>query len=146
MLSILKRLSQRARSQLINDVFSLSQAGYVDAKLPLNLIKYMSKEIDYLPWNTLINNRISFFIDMLESTEYYGDLKTFLARLVEPYYKKLGWNESDEKFEWVDRFIRNSVISFACRMDLPDCLAKSKAYFSEWMSDPNNNKYCNILH
>ncbi len=138
---IFKRLSQRARAQLINDVFSLSQAGYVDAKLPLNLIKYMSKEIDYLPWNTLINNRINFFIDMLESTEFYGDFKAFLARLVEAYYKKLGWNDSDERFEWADRFIRGSVVNFACRIDLPDCVAKSKALFAEWMNDPNNNKY-----
>jgi hypothetical protein len=81
----------------------LSQAGYVDATLPLNLIKYMSREMDYLPWNSLVNNRAQFYINMLETTEHFGEFKTYMVKLIDPYYKKLGWNENDEKFEWVDR-------------------------------------------
>ena len=63
----------------------------------------MSKEFDYLPWNTLLNSRIIFYIDMLESTEIYSDLKTYLASLIEPYYLKLGWIEDLNKDKFVDR-------------------------------------------
>ncbi len=86
-------------------MFSLSQAGYVDAKHALNLISYMSKELDYLPWNVLINSRVSYFFDMLESTEYFGEFRSYVAGLITPYYSKVGWTDEQEtKVEWPDRF------------------------------------------
>ncbi len=106
-------MSSKARAQLISDAFSLCQAGYVNARIPLDLIEYMSKELDFLPWSTLVSNRISFFIDMLISSEFYGEFKSYAGNLVKPYYKKLGWIEDRVKDEWPDRFenytVQNSI-------------------------------------
>lgn len=134
-----KRLSVRARSQLISDLFSLSQAGYVDATLPLSLIKYMYQEDDYLPWNTLINNRISFYINMLESTELYGEFKSYLSSLMLQYYQKIGWVEDKDKEEPVDGFIRSSVVQLACYIGVPECIRTAQSYFNEWMNSPSIN-------
>ena len=134
-----EKLSARTRAQLISDIFSLSQAGYLNAKHPLNLIKYMSKEFDYLPWNVIINNRINFYYDMLDSSEFSSDFKSYVGQLIEPYYKKLDWVEN-ENDEWVDNFLRANVVQLACKMDVSHCIAKSKQYFSEWMNNVNNNK------
>jgi aminopeptidase N len=99
----------------------------------------MSQELDYLPWNVAINNRMIYFIDMLISTEYYGELKSYLASLVKPYYDKLGWTEDRVNDLWTDRTIRNSLVTFACRIEEPGCVQTAKDYFSGWMSNPNIN-------
>ena len=85
----------------MSDAFSLSQATLVDGDLPLELIKYMSHEFDYLPWNVFLS-RSKFYIDMLGSTQVNGDLQAYLAKLIEPYYSELGW-EDDTSQEWLDR-------------------------------------------
>ena len=69
----------------------------------------MSKELDFLPWQTLLNNRIHYYNNLLESTEYYGDFKNYMIKLVEPFYKKLGWNENLDKDEWINRLILNKI-------------------------------------
>ncbi len=63
----------------------------------------MSKELDYLPWNTLLVSRINFYLEMFETSKLYTELKAYLASLVTPYYNKLGWIENVEKDEFVDR-------------------------------------------
>jgi hypothetical protein len=90
------------RSQLINDVFSLSQANKVSSIKPFELVKFLPKENEYLPWNTFIN-RVSFYIDMLESTEIYGDFENYLLDLVQPIYKKLTWI-NQENDSWLTRY------------------------------------------
>ena len=63
----------------------------------------MRKEFDYLPWNVFLNSRISYYVDMLESSEFYGDFKPFAASVIDPYYRKLGWIEDADKDQWGDR-------------------------------------------
>ncbi len=94
-------MSARTRAQLVSDSFSLSQATMLDGVIPLHLIKYMSNEIDYLPWNVLLS-RVRYYADMLGATRVSGDMQMYLSTLVEKYYKKLGWDD-DESQEWLDR-------------------------------------------
>lgn len=95
-------MSPRTRAQLISDVFSLSQANYVKTDLALELAKYLSNEFDYLPWNVFIN-RIKYYTDLADSNQFYADMQSFLAKIVEPYYNKLGWTENIATDSWTDR-------------------------------------------
>jgi len=98
----------------------------------------LSKELDYLPWKVFLS-RVKFYIDMLESTEVYPDLQIFLGKLVEPYYKKLGWAD-DKSQDWLDRLIRNELFTFACQRNVEDCLKQSSIWFADWMSNDENLK------
>ena len=89
------------RAQIVNDVFSLSQASRLDPAQPLELIGYLNGEFEMLPWDAAIN-RLGFLINMLETTEIYGDLNDYLLELVEPLYKKLTWQASENE-KWLDR-------------------------------------------
>jgi hypothetical protein len=40
---------------------------------------------------------------------------------------------------WTDRTIRNSLVTFACRIEEPGCVQTAKDYFNSWMSNPNIN-------
>jgi hypothetical protein len=138
----MKKLSARTRAQLISDSFSLCQAGYIKIDVPLNLIGYMSEEVDFLPWKVLIDNHITFFIDILSSSEFSGELKSYLAALVKPYYDKVGWNEVSVNS---DRSFQKSIIEFACKVDEAGCVETSKSYFIDWMSNPNLNNIPDAL-
>jgi hypothetical protein len=52
---------------------------------------------------THLLNRVSFYIDMLESTEIYGDFENYLLDLVQPIYKKLTWI-NQENDSWLTRY------------------------------------------
>lgn len=70
---------------------------------PLNLISYMTKEFDYLPWYGLINGRVELFQNGLDLTKYFLPYKTYMARLITPYYRKLGWTQTNTNEDWSDR-------------------------------------------
>ena len=120
-------------------MFSLSQALQFDPIKPLELIKYLRNDLQLLTWDTAIN-RLQFYLNMLETTEIYGDLNKYLLDLVEPIYKKLGWIESSTGDDWLQSKLRTRMLSFACALGLEDCVEKSQAQFRAWMNNPTENK------
>lgn len=97
------KISLGMRAQLINDIFSLSQATLVRSDLPLEMIDYLSNELEFLPWSVFLN-RIRFYLDMLSSSQMVMDLKKYLASTVSPFYKKLGWFEDINNDQWLDKY------------------------------------------
>lgn len=91
------------RAQIINDAFSLAEANKINATKPFDIIKYISLEDEFLPWNVLLD-RFQFFIDLIEATEIYGNLREYLIELVKPLYLKLTWNEN-ENDSWLNRSV-----------------------------------------
>lgn len=63
-----------ARSQLIDDAFTLAESGRLDYKVPLKLSHYLTEETDFAPWATALSHfeRIE---QMLRSKATYGDLQ-----------------------------------------------------------------------
>lgn len=98
-------MSATARAQLISDVFSLSRGTYLSAELALELCEYLKTESDYLPWAIFLN-RIKYYVELLDLTEINGELTGFLRELVEPIYKKLGW-EAKRTDSWTDGLATN---------------------------------------
>jgi aminopeptidase N len=52
------------------------------------------------------------------------------------------------------RTVRNTIVTFACRLNTPECVQTAKEYFNEWMRNVNNNKipkalralaYCTVI-
>ena len=86
---------------MINDAFVLSQSGQLDTTLPFELIKYLTKETEYLPWSTTLI-RLGYITDMLDSSSAYGNYEKYAVNLILPIYNKLGWNESSND-TWLER-------------------------------------------
>ena len=87
----------------MGDVFSLTQANYITNGIAFELAMYMYDEMDFLPWSTFIN-RIKFFIDIYDSTSTFAKLQLYLADIVTPYYRKLGWIDNPTGDVWTDRY------------------------------------------
>ena len=89
------------RAQLVNDVFSLAQANRLRATRPFELAGYFANEQDYLPWSVLLE-RLEFYTNVIESTEIYGHLRTYLIGLIAPIYNKLSWSSKPTDL-WLTR-------------------------------------------
>lgn len=90
------------RAQLINDVFSLAQANKIRATKPFEIVRYIVNEDEYLPWSALLD-RLAFYINIIESTEVFGELRQYLIDLIKPVYSKLTW-ENKATDSWLTRY------------------------------------------
>ena len=61
-----------------------------------------------------------------------------LTSLVTPYYNHVGFKESDTDAH-LTVYSRSDAMSWACRLQVPDCVANANAKYAELMKDPNNN-------
>ena len=98
-----KAIPTRNRAQLIYDAFGLSQAGILESTRPFEIIKYLSKETEYLPWIAAIKS-LAFFTNILESTPSYGNYQKFVINLISSSYENLGWEEINTE-GWLQKYI-----------------------------------------
>ncbi len=71
----------------------MAKAGTIRASKPFELIQYLKKETDYLPWFAAIN-WIERYSNLFESTPAYGSYGKFMIDLITPLINKLGWVDS----------------------------------------------------
>ena len=91
-ISFNQAIPTRLRAQTINDAFALSQSLEILPTQPLEIIRYLTKETEYLPWSTGIT-RLSYLTNMLDSTNAFGNYQNFVIDLVTSLYNSLGWDE-----------------------------------------------------
>jgi len=127
------QISTTMRGQLINDAFALARSRHVDPILPLKLSAFLVNETEYLPWKTFLD-QIKYYSNMLIISEYNGRLESFLRDLVAPMYETLGWLGIKGE-NWLHTKLREQVIGFACRQNLPHCVKKSIDYLNKWMAN-----------
>jgi hypothetical protein len=70
----------------------------------------MSQETEFLPWRTAIN-RLSYLIEMLDTSKVYGQFQNYLTDLIKPLYDQLGW-EVKENDTWLQKYIMDTYIFF----------------------------------
>lgn len=70
----LEKIPMLNRAQLIDDAFSFAKINLVNIQVPLNLTKYLHREIEYVPWATAIKG-LTFVNRMFAGNESYVKLK-----------------------------------------------------------------------
>lgn len=82
-----KKIHLTNRAQIIDDLFNLARANYVDYSVALNSTKYLKNEVQYICWKTAFDS-FKFIIKMIEKTDAYGDWKVvFLKTYILKYFK-----------------------------------------------------------
>lgn len=77
---------------MINDAFALSRSIQLPATQPLEIIRYLSKETEYLPWSITLTS-LGYYANMLDSTNAFGNYQKFVIGLISSLYNNLGWEE-----------------------------------------------------
>lgn len=65
-----KNISSTNRAQLIDDALILAQAGYLRYNVALQIIIYLSKETDYIPWYAAVK-AFDYLDGVLHGSKFY---------------------------------------------------------------------------
>ncbi|XP_032683706.1 glutamyl aminopeptidase-like isoform X3 [Odontomachus brunneus] len=117
------------RANLIDDAFTLNEAGMLDIAIPLNLSSYLIHERDYVPWHTAQEFLHSWRKKLYEHT-VYKKFTLFFRYLLRPVIKYVGWGNDGPHMK---KFLRNSVMKSAVILGMDNELQPAKSLFDKWM-------------
>ncbi|XP_015272510.1 PREDICTED: thyrotropin-releasing hormone-degrading ectoenzyme [Gekko japonicus] len=147
-----KVISVSNRAGLIDDAFNLARAGYLPQNIPLEIIKYLSKEKEFLPWHAA--SQALYPLDkLLDRTENYNIFNEYILRQVASMYMKLGWptNNVDKSFvqasyqaSYQHEELRREVIMLACSFGNKHCHQQAATLISDWISSNRNRIPLNV--
>ncbi|XP_053364696.1 thyrotropin-releasing hormone-degrading ectoenzyme-like [Clarias gariepinus] len=130
------------RAGLMDDVFNLARAGYLPQNLPLQIICYLSKEDEFLPWHAA--SRALYQLDkLLDRTEDYSLFSSYVLKQVELKYHKLDWprlkaGDSPRQAIYHTDELQREVIMLACSFGNKHCHRQAMSLVSEWISSNKN--------
>uniref|UniRef100_A0A8B9CA13 Aminopeptidase n=1 Tax=Anser brachyrhynchus TaxID=132585 RepID=A0A8B9CA13_9AVES len=135
-----KAIPAVSRFQLLDDVFALTQFGYIQIETALELTKYLAREDELFIWNVVLLNLVP---ENLESTlknyEVYPLLKKYLLKRMLPiYHYYAGFIRQNVDALEPDYFAQvylEKLFATACWLGLQDCLDLSSELYTKWMDN-----------
>uniref|UniRef100_A0A224XI48 Aminopeptidase n=1 Tax=Panstrongylus lignarius TaxID=156445 RepID=A0A224XI48_9HEMI len=150
-----KLISPLNRANLLLDVFDFAWRGDVDYTLAFEVLSYLIRETDYVPFNAGLG-RLHAIGQMLKRTPAYGQYTDFIRRLIKPIYQRY-----NKLLEVPDKLgdLRMHILlnKWACTYGVGTCRKQAEDIFSKWQSqaDPDSNNpiptnvrhivYCTII-
>lgn len=129
------------RAQVIDDAFNLARAKIISTTLALRTTKYLSKERNYIPWESALRN-LDYYIVMFDRTEVYGALQGYLRKQIKPvfeHFKILTANWTKIPAGHTDQYNEINAIGLACSMGVEGCRELIKSWYRQWMENPGQN-------
>lgn len=120
------------KAGLIDDSFNLARAGYIEYSIPLNLIKFLDKELNHLPWESAYNG-IGYITDMLQTGASFSLFRNFILEKARPVLAQIGWEDMGDTENHLRKLMRVNLISLACGMGDQDCLNNATDRFRKWL-------------
>ncbi|XP_064013910.1 aminopeptidase N [Pogoniulus pusillus] len=144
------------RAQIIDDAFNLARANYVNVTLALRTTRFLSQEVEYMPWAAALNN-LQYFQLMFDRSEVFGVMTKYIQKQVLPlfnYYKSVTSNWTNIPEGLMDQYNEINAISTACSYGITECQDLAIKYFQEWKQNVAQNPippnlrssiYCSIV-
>ncbi|XP_041794551.1 aminopeptidase Ey [Chelmon rostratus] len=129
------------RAQLVDDAFNLARAQLVSTILALRTTSYLSMEMEYMPWQSALDN-LHYYDLMLDRTEVYQPMQDYLKKLVTPlfrYFKDMTSNWTQVPDRHTDQYNQVNAIRMACRTGVTECQNLTNTWFKQWMDRPQHN-------
>uniref|UniRef100_A0A3Q4MGQ0 Alanyl aminopeptidase, membrane n=1 Tax=Neolamprologus brichardi TaxID=32507 RepID=A0A3Q4MGQ0_NEOBR len=116
-------------------------AKIISTTLALRTTKYLSKERDYIPWESALRN-LNYYILMFDRNEVYGVLQAYLKKQIQPlfeHFKTITSNWTRVPTGHTDQYNQINAIGIACRAGVEGCRELIKSWYREWMKNPSRN-------
>uniref|UniRef100_A0A8C1JYB4 Aminopeptidase n=1 Tax=Cyprinus carpio TaxID=7962 RepID=A0A8C1JYB4_CYPCA len=129
------------RAQIVDDAFNLARAKIIPVTLALKTTKYLSKERDYMPWQSALNN-LDYFYLMFTQTEVYEFLQNYTRKQVTPlfeHFKTITEDWSHVPTGHTDQYNQVNAIRFACSTGVDECQNLTTSWYRQWMDQTNHN-------
>ncbi|XP_039629022.1 aminopeptidase N-like isoform X2 [Polypterus senegalus] len=129
------------RAQIISDAFSLAQADYIPIMLALNTTRYLSKDTEYIPWTSALENLKHYFL-MFDRSEVYGPIQAYLRKQVHQLYEH--FENITENFKEIPsaltaQYSQRVAVWIACEHGLKKCRDLASRLYKRWMDKPSAN-------
>uniref|UniRef100_A0A8C3K096 Aminopeptidase n=1 Tax=Calidris pygmaea TaxID=425635 RepID=A0A8C3K096_9CHAR len=129
------------RFQLIDDVFALTQFGYIQIETALELTKYLDREDELFIWNMVLLNLVPENLEgTLKNYEVYPLLKKYLLKRMLPIYHYyagfIRQNVDALEDDYFAQVYLEKLFTTACWLGLQDCLDLSSELYAKWMDNP----------
>ncbi|XP_008936826.1 PREDICTED: aminopeptidase Q, partial [Merops nubicus] len=136
-----KAIPPVSRFQLIDDVFALTQFGYIQIETALELTKYLAREDELFIWNVVLLNIVPENLEStLKSYEVYPLLKKYLLKRMLPIYHYyagfIRQNVDALEDDYFAQVYLEKLFATACWLGFQDCLNLSSELYAKWMDNP----------
>lgn len=121
------------RAQIVDDLFNLARAGYVQQALMMNATKYLVRETSHLPWKAFFNG-LTYVYERFEGQSYQNHLAKYVSNLMNSTYNKVGFEDRPAD-QLLDELHREMVLQWACKINKTECVQKSINLFAIWQQD-----------
>lgn len=108
------------RGQLIDDSFHIARSGRINFDIPLDIMNYLERETDHIPWDSA-QRALFLYNRWLLGSPVYDEFQEYVLRNVAAMYNKLGVNVINDEPR-LDRYARQIAINLACFHGLTQCL------------------------
>ncbi|XP_075145643.1 aminopeptidase N-like [Haematobia irritans] len=127
------------RAHIIDDVISFAWSGYHDYGITFDILEYLTKEREYLPWKSALDGLSNVIRLLRPFPEQHDYFKTYLRYIIEPIYFHLdGLNNTNAASKSHSQILLKSLVTgWACRIEVEDCVQTAVNYFQQWKLSKN---------
>ncbi|XP_041031285.1 aminopeptidase N-like [Carcharodon carcharias] len=144
------------RAQIMADSFNLARAKYRNTTAALETTRYLSKELEYIPWEAALEN-LAYFQLMFDRNDVFGPMRDYMRQQVENLYNHFktetnNWTKFPDSL--MDQYSMINAVRVACGHGLLDCQEMAQAFYRKWMNnsmvnpipvDLKSSVYCNAI-
>lgn len=109
-----------SRAQLIDDALDLARAGQLEYNLAFEVIEYLPRERDHVPWRAALTN-FQKLDPVLRHTKTYSKWKRFVNHLLANQYERLMSEESKDESMQIS-LLRSSLLTLSCDYEYQPCV------------------------
>ncbi|XP_030767468.1 glutamyl aminopeptidase-like isoform X2 [Sitophilus oryzae] len=126
-------LSVMDRTHLIEETFSIAEAGLLSYNIPLDLTRQLVNETSYTPWS-VASSKLQAIHTYLTDSSQSTLFKDYIKQIVSNAYNNFTWVENDSD-DHLSRLSRLVVLSLACVAEDSNCLNEAQSKFNSWIDD-----------
>ncbi|XP_056427950.1 aminopeptidase N [Hyla sarda] len=134
------------RAQIVDDAFNLARAQIIDNTRALETTKFLSKDVEYMPWQAAISS-LSYFTQMFDRSDVYGPMKAYMKQQVTPlfeYFKNKTNNWTVRPTTLTEQYNEINAVSLACTYGIPECGQMAIDLFNDWRTTKLNKIHANL--
>ncbi|XP_066157252.1 glutamyl aminopeptidase-like isoform X3 [Euwallacea fornicatus] len=121
------------RTHLLEESFSIAEAGQLSYRIPLDLSRQLISETEYAPWS-VASSKLQAIGTYLSGSSQNEAYKRYVRNIVSNAYGNFTWNEGADDSHLV-RLTRVVVLSLSCSVDHSECLTQVREKFNTWIND-----------
>lgn len=121
------------RAQLIDDAVHFAQNGLLSYDIVFDLLTYLEKERDFIPWESA-KKSLKFFERMLRGSSVNRHFDGLIHKITANLYPELSVTNQNET-NYVNRLKRLSVTKLACESGAKQCIAEINEMVLKIVSD-----------